>query len=67
MMKGILIGNKIETVIWKGRLIASCLDPKNVMGFGNSSLEHSMKKIKPTVSPDELQKYDEWTKKYASE
>ena len=27
----------------------------------------SMKKIKPTVSPDELQKYDEWTKKYASE
>ena len=27
----------------------------------------SMKKIKPTVAPDELQKYDEWTKKYASE
>ncbi|MFX0067734.1 MAG: AAA family ATPase [Promethearchaeota archaeon] len=27
----------------------------------------SMKKIKPTVSPDELQKYEEWTKDYASE
>lgn len=27
----------------------------------------SMKKVKPTVSPDELQKYEEWTKEYASE
>ncbi|MFX0097542.1 MAG: AAA family ATPase [Candidatus Hodarchaeota archaeon] len=27
----------------------------------------SMKKIKPTVSPDELQKYEEWTKEFASE
>lgn len=27
----------------------------------------SMKKAKPTVSPDELQKYEEWTKEYASE
>lgn len=27
----------------------------------------SMKKVRPTVSPDELQKYEEWTKEFASE
>ncbi|MFX1485556.1 MAG: AAA family ATPase [Promethearchaeota archaeon] len=27
----------------------------------------SMKKVRPTVSPDELEKYEEWTKEFASE